>query len=132
MCVIAVSLALCDNICLYLDADIPAGCLKIYPFTSDEIHCPESSGVLGSCGKVEMLKIEGKDGSKVDKRICENCVAWSALMRDKDGNKAKRTVVRSRAESHVGQESLDSDSEEAIMTPGNTSDSSEFGMEIDN
>lgn len=99
MCVITISLALCDTTCPYPSPDVPAGCLKIYPFTSTEINCPKSESVLGSCGKVEMVKDEGRDGSRIGKRICESCVAWFALMRDKDGKWIiERRVSRVRPE----------------------------------
>lgn len=132
MCAIIVSLALCDNTCPYPDADIPAGCLKIYPFTSVEIHCPESECVLGSCGKLELLKNEREDGSRIEKRICESCVAWSALMRDRSGKKAKQNMERNLPESREEQDGLNSDVQEDIMTPGGSSDSSEFDLDVDN
>lgn len=133
MCAIIISLALCDNTCPYPNADVPAGCLKIYPFTSVEIHCPGSECVLGFCGKIEMLTNEGEDGRRIEKRICESCVAWSALLRDKDGKKTKQNINRELSNSYEEQrEGLDSDRQQLIMTPGGSSDSSNFEVDVDN
>ncbi|ROW06822.1 hypothetical protein VMCG_03996 [Cytospora schulzeri] len=131
MCAITVSLALCDSTCPYPNSDIPAGCLKIYPFTAVEIHCPESEGVLGFCGRVEIFKSEDdEDGSRIVKRICESCVAWSALMRNRDGKRAEKNVRRNLPESREEQDGLDSDGQEAVMTPGGSSDPSEFELDL--
>lgn len=133
MCAIIISLALCDSTCPYPKADVPAGCLKIYPFTSVEIRCPGSECVLGFCGRIEMLKNEGEDGRRIEKRVCESCVAWSALMRDEDGKKTKQNIKRDLSKSYEWQqEGLDSDRQQLIMTPGGSSNSSNFGVDVDN
>ncbi|KUI67293.1 hypothetical protein VM1G_03509 [Cytospora mali] len=134
MCVITVSLALCDTNCSYPDADVPAGCLKIYPFTSVEIHCPDSACILGSCGNVAMFKDESQDGSRIDKRICESCVAWSALMRNKRGKKLTEQKLEENVQPQrrQEQEELDSDGQEVIMTPVESSESSESEMDASN
>lgn len=126
MCVITVSLALCESTCPYPVADVPAGCLRIYPFTSVEVHCPESECILGSCGKVEMFESEGEDGRRIEKRLCESCVAWSALMRNVDGKKTGQAAGDNRPDRREEEDGLDSDGQELIMTPGASPDSSEF------
>ncbi|KUI55347.1 hypothetical protein VP1G_02635 [Cytospora mali] len=134
MCVITVSLALCETNCPYHDADVPAGCLKIYPFTSVEIHCPDSGCVLGSCGNVEMFKDEGQDGSRIDKRICESCVAWSALMRNRHSKKSREQKLGKNVQPQrrQEQEELDSDGQEVMMTPVESSESSEVELDTNN
>lgn len=132
MCVITISLALCDTTCPYPDADVPAGCLRIYPFTSGEIHCPDSEGVLGSCGYVEMCKGEGEDGSRVEKRLCESCVAWSALMRRKDGLSKKRRHDRGLEGRGRQQDGVwDRDGREVVLTPVGSLDSLEFELDVE-
>ncbi|KAK7740354.1 hypothetical protein SLS63_001557 [Diaporthe eres] len=103
---------------------IPAGCLKVYPYTYFESICDAAESILGSCGNVEMQKREEKNGSRIEKRICESCVAWSALMRDKDGRMTRRSIRK--------EESLPSDSGAegaAVPTPPDSAVSS--GSETD-
>ncbi|KAG6359899.1 hypothetical protein INS49_010952 [Diaporthe citri] len=72
------------------------------------------------------LKREDKDGSRIEKRICESCIAWSALMRDKDGRRARRSIRK-----EVSLRS-DSDAEEgaAVMTPPDSAVSSDFETDV--
>lgn len=88
-----------------------------------------------------MLESEGEDGSRVEKRICESCVAWSALMRGVDGRKKTSTTLTARGpdaracvggrhDRVSGARGLgDRDGLEGVMTPGASSDSS--GFEVD-
>ncbi|KAI7782245.1 hypothetical protein LA080_013651 [Diaporthe eres] len=126
MCVIIVDVALCDSTCAYSAADIPAGCLRVYPYTYFESICSAAQGTLGSCGNVEMEKREDKEGSRIEKRICESCVAWSALVRDKDGRKTRRSIRKA--------ESLRSDSDAdggaVVRTPPDSAKSSNFETDV--
>ncbi|KAJ0124753.1 hypothetical protein J7T55_006094 [Diaporthe amygdali] len=126
MCVIIVDVALCDSTCSYAAADVPDGCLRIYPYTYSKSICEEAQRVLGCCGKVEMEKRENKNGSRIEKRICESCVAWSALMRDKDGRKARRSTRKS------GPLRDDSDSEwqTSVLTPPDSTEPSDLEMDV--
>ncbi|KAG8164242.1 hypothetical protein KVR01_006160 [Diaporthe batatas] len=119
MCVITVDVAICDS--TYPNIELPDGCLKVYPYTYSESVCEQAENSLGSCGKVEMQKRQDKEGSQIEKRICEACAAWAALMRGRDGRMTRRSLRRA--------DSLRSDSGSeysvAIMTPSDSDELSE-------
>lgn len=66
------------------------GCMRIYPYTYRETHCPgaaENGFILGACGNVEMVTLKrARDhgaikGCGIERRICEVCEVADALMR---------------------------------------------------
>lgn len=62
----------CDSTYPCVASDLPAGCLRIYPYTYSQTICKAAEGAMGSCGNVEMQKCEDKQGSKIEKRVCES------------------------------------------------------------
>ncbi|POS75088.1 hypothetical protein DHEL01_v206515 [Diaporthe helianthi] len=125
MCVIIVDIALCDSI--HHIADIPDGCLKVYTYTYSEATCEEAESVLGLCGNVEMQKREEQEGNRIEKRICEACVAWAALMRGQDGRRTRRSLRRDSTQSDSGSEYS-----VAVMTPSDSEELPDFEADVRN